>query len=570
MRESKPYVRPRSQESEGDVLIGSNRQVLSERLVLRNASNSRIIAFHDHEANWSNRPFVIIPPAYGETKKDHISLAYYLVVNGFNVIRYDNTNNLGESDGTIEHASLRSMLNDLHNMLDAIVVRFGVNEAIVIGTSLAGRVAMKLAAKDKRIRLLVLLMAVVNVRDTLREVYREDIVGEYLNGKRWGRLDNFGHEIEDAFVGQILADSFSDLESSIEDLRRVKAPKVFFAAERDAWISFRDICFLKGQVTNLQVETIPGALHQLQENPRLAREVMRKLVLVCKCEGLKTSVAHVVFDPPIHDIVYENKREQQDLKQLSVITKSGERDFWDDYLRKFTIILRSPDYLDMMSCMDSLLGHPESGAATLDAGCGAGHYGVWFLSRLLETSRVHTSKTRGNLTYIGVDYVYRALEQARETHRPLLNRLSDLKIGIPAVSYINCDLEQAVPFAEDQFERICCNLVISYLQKPRELIGELVRVLKRDGKLIVSSLKPFCDLSLIFRNFIEANGTSRDLEEAKALLSNTGQIRLKESEGHYHFYTEQELQDLFESAGLRRIRVFRTLGNQANIVVGVK
>ena len=43
-------------------------------------------------------PLIIIPSAYAETKKDALHLSYYLVANGFQVLRYDNTNHTGESD----------------------------------------------------------------------------------------------------------------------------------------------------------------------------------------------------------------------------------------------------------------------------------------------------------------------------------------------------------------------------------------------------------------------------------------------------------------------------------------
>ena len=64
-------------------------------------NNCKIVGYYDYivGSEFKKKDFIIIPPAYGETKKDYISLSYYLVINGFHVIRYDATNHAGESDG---------------------------------------------------------------------------------------------------------------------------------------------------------------------------------------------------------------------------------------------------------------------------------------------------------------------------------------------------------------------------------------------------------------------------------------------------------------------------------------
>lgn len=83
--------------------------------------------------------------------------------------------------------------------------------------------------------------------------------------------------------------------------------------------------------------------------------------------------------------------------------------------------------------------------------------------------------------------------------------------------------------------------------------------------MVVSTLKPYCDLSLIYKKFTEATSDRKDLDEAIALLSNTGKIRRKESEGHYRFYDEKELKDLVSKGGLATVKVLRSCGNQVNV-----
>ncbi len=127
-----------------------------------------------------------------------------------------------------------------------------------------------------------------------------------------------------------------------------------------------------------------------------------------------------------------------------------------------------------------------------------------------------------------------------------------------------------MPFPDDFFDQICCNLVVSYLQTPANVVAELCRVLRPGGKLVVSSLKPNPDLSEIYRNFVVVAENEEEIAQARKLLSNAGAIKVKEARGLYYFYSEGELRRLFRKCGLRQIRVLRSFGDQANVIIGRK
>ena len=46
-----------------------------------------------------------------------------------------------------------------------------------------------------------------------------------------------------------------------------------------------------------------------------------------------------------------------------------------------------------------------------------------------------------------------------------------------------------------------------------------MRVLKPGGTIVVSSLKPYADLSQIYRNFVDQTENNEELEEARKLLT---------------------------------------------------
>ena len=93
---------------------------------------------------------------------------------------------------------------------------------------------------------------------------------------------------------------------------------------------------------------------------------------------------------------------------------------------------------------------------------------------------------------------------------------------------------------------------------------------KPGGKIVISSLKPFADLSQIYRNFITSAKRKADIEQARNLLSNAGRIKVKEAHGVYEFFSEAALRKLLKTTGLTEVETFRSLGNQANVAVGLK
>lgn len=556
------------------------RSIRSDKIMFRNSQGHNIVGFYDqliHRLNGKN-DIVVIPPAYGEIKRDHISLSYYLVKNGFNVIRYDNTFHLGESDGDIIDADLKNIQNDLVATLNYVENKYGKKErVIIVASSLAGRVALKVSTFDKRIGLLVTLVGVVNFQKTMASIYREDIVDQYKAGKRRGLIDIFGHEIKDTFIANAIDGNYHNLDSTLADARKVTIPTVFFAASDDLWISLDEV---KSVVTNIKsikakLNIIPGAMHQLQENPRLAKQVICEITRECMdySHG-EDKTAETVIEPNIHDIVSQNKIELDHLRGLSTITNKDEMDFWKKYLQKFSVILQSPDYQELMHKIESFLGLIRESDIILDAGCGNGHFSTWILKGILEEKCKRTGVT--GIRFLSLDFVQNAVVKAENMHRQMMKETLQKEVKCKFLktwkfSYTIGNLNNELPFRNEQFDKICCNLVVSYLDKPELCLQELTRVLKSGGKIVVSSLKPYCDLSLIYRNFAEmAQDSHLLLEEARALLSSTGKIKEKEGEGHYHFYTESELKKLLSVCGLKNISIERALGNQVNVAVGEK
>ena len=551
--------------------------IKSELVKYPNRQGKEIIGFFDHLESEERKPIAIISPSYGETKKSAIMISYHLVINGFNVIRYDNTDHVGESEGEMIDFTLLKAKEDLLSTIDFVKERFGARNVIVVASSLANRATIKAAAEDERIKLLVGLAGVVNLQYTLNYVYKEDLVGNHVSGKRWGITDILGHDIDfDNFLSEAVRNKFSDLETTKEDMEKVTAPYIYFFAEKEAWVSLEEAREIVNPDSSYgrEFHVISDAMHELYENPKATRLALEKMVGSCLRHVYGLENMKEVLRPDMRQVVRQNRLERERLKTYE-LTKEGERDFWGKYLSKYLLIEKSADYRQYLELMVSLLGLPKENEIILDVGCGPGHFGAWLLRDLAKTRL-----TRKPCTYVGIDFVENVLKEAKEKHEKLQRRFREKYKTARLIDFRymvydlepegDSDKELQLPFQDNYFDKICCSLFLSYVKNPQLILTKLFRVLKPRGRIVVTSLKPYCDLSQIYRNFVDQTESDQEIEDARDLLRAAGRIKEKEYQGHYRFFSEKELISLLTKAEGKAIRVYRSFANQANVASAEK
>ena len=551
--------------------------IVSELINFKNRDGKKIVGFFDHlkDCDTSKAPFILIPAAYGETKKDALSLSYYLVKNGFNVVRYDNTDHVGESDGEIFNTTLTKMKSDLLSTVD-YVEGLGCKKIGVIAASLAARVAIKAAAEDPRISMLACFVPVVNLQHTLNAVYYEDFISNYLRGKRWHatHANILGFEVHEIFLDTAIRGNFHDLRSTLKDLRELSIPTIILAAENDLWINLEDIkvAFESIAATEKEIFIISDAIHRLDGNPEVNKSVQKQIVrcgLKYLCNKERTDLA----EPNTREIAIQNRIERERQKNLIRLQDQDEKAFWCKYLGKFKYVVNIPDYWHLLGSITDFLGRASEREAVLDAGCGNGSFGAFLLVHAFYKNKDAFFQTGFPLfSYVGLDFVESALEEAKSVHENLQFEFIE-KLGahhLVSCSYVLSDLNRPLTFKNDSFDKICCNLVVSYLQNPLLTLKELVRVLKPKGRLIVTSLKPHADLTKIYRNFIKVAGSDEEIEEARRLLNNIGAIKCKEAEGYYNFFSERELTAMIAMTGAKKIQAVMVLADQVNLIVAEK
>ncbi|OIO38165.1 MAG: hypothetical protein AUJ71_03730 [Candidatus Omnitrophica bacterium CG1_02_49_16] len=558
----------------------SRAKIVSELITFQNREGKKIVGFYDHLDNATIRDnFIISPPGYGETKRDALTTAYHLVRNGFNIIRYDATDHIGESDGEILNTTMTKLKRDLLSAIDFVEKTYGVSRIGVVASSLAKRMAIKAASEDKRIVFLLGVVGVVDLQRTLKTVYSYDIIQKTIDGTIDDVCNVLGFDVSKEYSASAVRDNYHDLYSTQKDLKKINIPVVFLVAEKDAWVRLEDVKFVmeSSKQRPRELHVIPEAMHQLFENPKAAHVAMKQIVVSC-FRHIKHREINLdrVLAPTMREMAAQNKIEKERLRKLTKRTVQEEKDFWGKYITDFTIIKKSPDYKELLdSILDYLMPFKDE-QVFLDAGCGVGYMGIWLLLRFIENYH----KGKGLLSqkcqtykYVGLDFVETTLMEAQKNHINVLSQFClDENIGDFPIkfAYDLVDLNHPLPYASNSIDKVCSSLVVSYVRNPSLTVMELFRVLKPGGAIVLSTLKPYADLSQIYKNFVDQATSEQEIVEARKLLSSAGQIKRREGDGHYYFFSEKELKTLMVAAGANNVRTFRSFGNQANVVVAVK
>ncbi|MEM1223230.1 MAG: methyltransferase domain-containing protein, partial [Verrucomicrobiota bacterium] len=522
---------------------------------------------------WNER-FVILTPRYGETKKNNLQLSYFFVANGFKVLRFDQTNHIGESDGSIDQFTLPGVVEDILSVVAYVDGYFEPEEIVLVTLSLSARCGIRACTQDSRISRLICLVGMVDMDKTLKSIYNRDIFGEFEKGAKWSKIDILGFEIEAAnFYNSMVAADMQDLSGSLKDASRITIPVLHVFAERDQWVCREDVKAVISLCAQGEIFDLPLVGHEINENAGAA-EIAFKAITEYAMQGLRIQ-NQGIMQPDKKVLLAQNKLERSRLKEALKITETEEH-FWGGYLGKFGIIEEAKYYVEYFTKMAELLGANQPNDLIVDAGCGNGFYGISFLRALfleIELKREFPKPVH----YCGIDLTPGGLVRSYsrhsseliELHRNHLAAVSGVGFSYRKINFDEVS-EKELPFVDNSVNKICNSLVLSYLKKPYDLVKEFYRILKPGGVAVISSMKPGCDMTVLYHDSIAANYSEDNDRDAKVLLSAAGKIKLKQDSGVYSFFTLEELERFAFEAGFSKISGFRTFGDQANLIRVVK
>jgi SAM-dependent methyltransferase/alpha-beta hydrolase superfamily lysophospholipase len=549
-----------------------SENIQSTRLSIPNGYGHTIKAYQDFPKTFdlSTLPIVVIAPGYGETKRDYLTLAYYFASNGFHVIRYDHTNHVGESQGTHFDISLSSMKHDFQTVTHFVRQQWPHRPVIGVASSLASRVALKAEAEESCLTLLILLVGVVDVRRSVATVHQEDVFANYLNGQIQDSANILGFNVGRHFLHDAIANNFSTLNTTLKDVQDLETRVMYISAGRDAWIDDKDLQAFKPSIASHLSKwlEVPEALHRLQENPKAARTTYRHIIDHCREFLGISSQEYRIQEPNRLDLGRQNRQEKTALQQRSHADVG--QAFWSDYLGHFQTVGKCQAYVQLLDHVFHALGPITPGQRFLDAGCGNGNAGLFFLQSLQKSNNQPGLISEHPIRYVGIDVIHEALGRAQfQMTRTYHSLQKAWPAGLPPVqmSWSQVDLQHSLPFADNQFDRIVSNLVLGYVADPQKVLRELFRVLAPGGRMVISNLKPNGDFSGIYQNLVSHAGQMDQKIEARELLNNYGKIRQAEKEGQFRFFDQTEWRNILDSLNGVHTGVYPTFAKQAYLIV---
>jgi len=410
----------------------------------------------------------------------------------------------------------------------------------------------------------------VDVQRSVATVHQEDVFANYLNGQIQDSANILGFNVGRHFLHDAITNSFSTLNTTLKDIQALETQVMYISAGRDAWINDKDLQTFKQSIGSHLSKwlDVPAALHRLQENPKTARTTYRRIIDHCREFLVLPSQEHSIQEPNRLELGRQNRQEKIALQKKSHADVG--QAFWSDYLGHFQTVGKCQDYVQLLDHVFHALGPITPGQRFLDAGCGNGNAGLFFLQSLQETNNQSGLISEHPIRYVGIDVIHEALGRAQFQMTRAYNSLQTAwpaRFSPVQMSWSQVDLQHSLPFADNQFDRIVSNLVLGYLADPQEVLGELFRVLAPGGRMVISNLKPNGDFSGIYQNLVSHAGQMDQKLEARELLNNYGKIRQAEKEGQFRFFDKTEWMKILDSLNGVYFGVYPTFANQAYLIV---
>lgn len=555
--------------------------IVSTRRECRNARNQMIAVTDDHARHQisPNAPIVLIVSGFGLTQTDYAPLSFSLAANGFRILRYDHTNHVGQSDGTILQVTLRSMQSDLQSVLDFVRATWPSAPLTLFAEDIAARVALKTLARSSSVAHLLLLNPVLNIDGALSAVYAPDAIGNYRQGVRRGIANLWGLNVNfDQFVGDAIAGDYTDVASSTADLAKLATPPILLTAPG----THRPLADMFGPqlhafsamgtvpaIVPLQAD-VSGNSSAYDERHAAAFRTVLKLISTPLIGGSPSLQIH---EPNIRAVRQQQQLEHERIRLRHHVTQATRSALWIAHLAQLPHLGHQPDYWALENDLYRRLLPIEPDMTILDIGCGEGD-----LARIMLTDQIYRSMYKsgppdGPFCYIGAGYSQESLDLTKEQVDAFAQKLPfQLTTGLPTdqflkTSWLHIDWHSLLPLTEGSIQRILCHLSLSFSPSPLHSLRQMLRVLHPDGRAVITVLQPHTDLTTLFHRHLRASAQDQFGTSAQILLHHLGRLREAVRHGLLHSYERNELTRLLAHAGADPIRVVPTLGNQVLLAV---
>lgn len=275
------------------------------------------------------KPLVIICPQYEKTIRTNLSGMIYLINNGFNVFRYDNTFHRGNSEGEFIDYTVSNAYDDLISVTDFIENNPKIdkeNGICLFGISISSRICFRyLSNSYDKVDMFLSLVGTVNMRHTINGILGFDLVEQFINepGKVWGVDKVLSYPINwDNFMSDLINNKYHDLETTKKEIDKIKTPVSLIVAESDKWVDINeyDYAFSGNKGILNEIYKMPNSGHELYKNPEAARYAFIAMVRILYKYFYKKEINEDTMEKPqITEIIDKNKHERNRERQYQSI-----------------------------------------------------------------------------------------------------------------------------------------------------------------------------------------------------------------------------------------------------------
>ena len=546
----------------------------------RNARGQAISIMDDHHLQLTDagRPVIIIAPGYGHIALDYAALAYYLAEHQFRVLRYDPTNHLGNSDGELQHTTLRNLQHDLDKVIEFVRDTWPQAPVLVIASDLGARAALKSAAQIRPLDLLLLVNPAVDVRHLLMTAHGHDLLADYQFGLRRGVCNVLGLNVNvDQFVGDLIAGRCADLDSTLEDLRLIRSPLCIATSPAvpaalppaDLPHAFMTALGAHTKLVNLSTPLTERRLDVHGAPPAAFKQILMQIGSVIPVQGLSAQK-----EISAHPFVARQRRIEQEYTFLRHEGSQINREaLCAAHLTQLPQLGNLHEYRKLLDDLYGLMSPLDSGSVLVDAGVGQ--------SDLTRAALVNHTYRAGQASplgrrpplMIGVGRARERLVQSRHAVLLLQRELASGFVGrlsaMPplAIGWNQADWMSALPFKTGSVTRLVCNLSLPYAPSPVIALREWHRTLHPEGSLIVTTFHPDTDLSPLYRRHLRQANQDEFSAQAQPLLHYFARLREAIRHRLLHTFDEAGLASLLRHCGIESFRILPIFDGQALVAV---
>ncbi|HET9846658.1 MAG TPA: PilZ domain-containing protein [Nitrospira sp.] len=546
----------------------------------RNARGQAISIMDDHHLQLTDasRPVIIIAPGYGQIALDYVALAYYLAECQFRVLRYDPTNHLGNSDGELQHTTLRSLQHDLDKVIEFVRDTWPQAPVLVIASDLGARAALKSAAHMRPLDLLLLVNPAVDVKHLLMTAHGHDLIADYQFGLRRGVCNVLGFNVNvDQFVGDLIAGRCTDLDSTLEDLRLIRSPLCIATSPTvcaalppaDLPHAFMTALGAHTKLVNLSTPLTERRLDVHGAPPAAFKQLLMQLGSVIPVQGLSAQQ-----EISAHPFVARQRRIEQEYTFLRHEGSQINREaLCAAHLIQLPQLGNLHEYRKLLDDLYGLMSPLDSGSVLADAGVGQGDLTRAALVNHTYRAGQASPIVRRPPLMIGVGRARERLVQARHAvlllQRELASGFAGRVSAMPplAIGWNQADWMNALPFKSGSMTRLVCNLSLPYVPSPASALQEWHRTLHPEGSLIVTTFHPDTDLSPLYRRHLRQANQDEFSAQAQPLLHYFARLREAIRRGLLHTFDEAGLASLLRHCGIASFRILPIFDGQALVAV---